>query len=49
MPSNIQLLMEFCDRNYEMFQVFIEEEYDIEPTEAELILKEVAEKESTKK
>jgi hypothetical protein len=42
MPNNIQLMMEFCDKNYEEFQNFIEDEYEIEPTEAELILKNVS-------
>lgn len=39
MPNNIQLMMEFCDKHYEAFQNFIEDKYEIEPTEAELILK----------
>jgi len=38
-PNDIQLLIEFCDLYYEQFQDFIETRYEIESSEAELILK----------
>lgn len=36
--KNIQLVKEFIEANYELFQQWLEEEKDIEGSEAEVIL-----------